>query len=172
MKCHAQKRILLWGLVGLGAAVLVGCQHSHGARGSVVVGERVVASESRPHPGPPDHAPAHGWRRKHGIQHPTQSHKRAQGETRTRVELVYDGDLGVHVVVDHAGVYFHGDHYFRMSAAGWEWSGHLAGSWTVAPDHGVPTGLRELAREQGSKVTKRKGPAHPHGRGHPAKRAE
>ena len=171
MKCRSMKWILGLGLLGLGVASLGGCQHSAAGHGRVVRDERVVIAEPRTQPGPPDHAPAHGWRRKHGIQHHTQSHKRPQGEPRVEVELVYDGDLGVYVVVGHAGVYFHASRYYRLGDSSWEWSGQVAGSWTIAPDHGVPTGLRDLGPEKSPKVTKRKRSPKKPARSHPAKQA-
>jgi hypothetical protein len=149
------------GVLAFAGIVLSGCQHSHSGR--VVVADTVEPPVARtvagPRTGPPDHAPAHGWRRKHGIQHPTQRHKRPHTERGSRVELAWDADLGVHVVVGHAGVYFHADRYLRMGVSGWEWSARVAGSWSPAPDHGVPTGLRDLAAD-GARVTERKRPGH------------
>jgi len=165
------KWVLGSGLLVLGSLALGGCQHSHAGHETVVREERVVVVEPRRHQGPPDHAPAHGWRRKHGIHHHTQSHKRAYREPRVEVELAYDGVLGVHVVVGHGGIYFHADRYYRLGAAGWEWSGRVVGGWVAAPDHGVPTGLRDVGRKGAPKVTKQRRSPRKTKRSHPAKQS-
>jgi hypothetical protein len=126
--------------LGLGAFGLVACAHGHG-----YVRHQPVVVESEGHPGPPAHAPAHGYRRKHGVHHHTHHQKRRRAtESRVEVELVFDENLGVHVVVGHSGVYFHAARYYRLGHAGWEWSARLDQHWVAAPDHGVPTGLRKL----------------------------
>lgn len=139
-----------------GALALSGCLHGYGHGGS----GRVVVVDGGQHGGPPDHAPAHGYRRKHGHYHHTHRHKRPAPEPRVEVELRWDESLGVHVVVGHAGVYFHADHYYRLGDSGWEWSARLGHTWAPAPDHGVPTGLRKLKKAKGPKK---------HRSGHPAK---
>jgi len=86
---------ILTGLVLAGASlVLSGClvvPHGHGSRGHTHVETR---------PGPPPHAPAHGYRHKH----------------RRGPELVYDGRLGVNTVelpsVDDIGKLSAGDFLF------------------------------------------------------------
>ena len=80
--------------------------------------------------GPPDHAPAHGYRKKH------------PGD---RVALVYDSKLQVYVVSNHSGCYYSAGQYFRVGARTWEWSVDIAGPWrTVKSMSDVPPGLRKM----------------------------
>jgi hypothetical protein len=77
--------------------------------------------------GPPPHAPAHGYRA-----------KTAQG-----VELVFDRELGVFLVVGLSGTYFSGDFYYRQETGGrWERSGRLDGDWVGIVETALPPGLR------------------------------
>ena len=152
MRVRTVSRLLGWALLGIGAVVLVGCQHG---QGGYVGHDTVVVVDGSGHTGPPDHAPAHGWRRKHGY-HPTHRHKQPEPQPYQRVELVFDEGLGVHIVVGYAGVYFHADRYYRLGDTGWEWTGRLGYTWVAAPDHGIPTGLRKL--RHGPKA--RKKPSH------------
>jgi len=150
MRHRIALRALGSGLAGVGALALSGCLYGPGH----VHHDRVVVVGGDSHPGPPDHAPAHGYRRKHGYHH-THGHKRPAPEPRVELQLVFDESLGVHVVVGHAGVYFHADHYYRLADSGWEWTVQLDQAWAAAPDHGVPTGLRKLRNAKGPKKPKR-----------------
>lgn len=82
-------------------------------------------SKSKKGNGPPPHAPAHGYRHKH--QH--------------GVELVYNSELGVYVVIGFPNHYFCRDHYFRLGGENWEISTHIKGPWIVAAND-VPSGLK------------------------------
>jgi hypothetical protein len=164
MRDRIALRSLGLGLLLAGAFALSGCLHPYGHAGH----GRVVVVEGDHHAGPPDHAPAHGYRRKHGYHH-THRHKRPSPEPRVEVELVFDQSLGVHVVVGHSGVYFHADHYYRLGDSGWQWTARLGQAWVAAPDHGVPTGLRKLHPGKGPKKHKRQHPAKgQHGKAGPA----
>lgn len=83
--------------------------------------------------GPPPHAPAHGYRRKH----------------RSGVELVYDAGLGAYVVVGYPGVYFHDGHYYRLHDGRWHVGVELDGPWRPAPPRALPPGLRKKAGPPG-----------------------
>lgn len=85
--------------------------------------EGVVAKET----GPPPHAPAHGYRRKH------------QGGA----ELVFDAPLGVYVVVDQTEIYFSDGWFIRFRNGGWQVSASLGGPWKPRDADRVPPGLRE-----------------------------
>lgn len=139
-------RMLSLGALGLGALALSGCLYVHGH-----APDGVVVVERDRYPGPPDHAPAHGYRRNHGY-HYTHSHKRPAPST--QVELRWDDGLGVHVVVGYEGIFFHADHYYRYADAGWQWTARWDGDWVAAPDQGVPTGLRKLHGAKGKKKSK------------------
>jgi hypothetical protein len=92
----------------------------------VIVQEPPPQEASRGH-GPPPHAPAHGYRA-----------KTAQG-----VEVVFDRELGVFVVVGVRGTYFWGDFYYRQETGGrWERSGRLDGAWVGIVEAALPPGLR------------------------------
>ena len=76
--------------------------------------------------GPPAHAPAHGYRRKH-----------VHG-----MELVFDSDLGVYVVVGLSDHYYHDGYFFRLRAGIWERCPKPDGHWKVASDKSLPIGLQ------------------------------
>ena len=115
---------------------VLGCvSHHHGHR------PQPPASVRKP--GPPPHAPAHGYRHKH----------------RDGIELVFDKKVGVYIVVGHAQIYFHDDHYYRYSS-GWQISTSLKGKWASVRTGHVPPGL---AKKKAHKSKKK------HGHGPPAK---
>jgi hypothetical protein len=92
----------------------------------VIVQEPAPQQVSRGH-GPPSHAPAHGYR----------------ARTQQGVELVFDGDLGVFVVVGVPGSFFWADFYYRQGGGGrWERSARLDGSWIGIVEASLPPGLR------------------------------
>jgi hypothetical protein len=76
--------------------------------------------------GPPPHAPANGYRHKH--QH--------------GVELVYNAELGVYVVIGFPDHYFYEGHYFRRDGEDWEISMHIKGPWIIAANDVLPSGLK------------------------------
>ena len=96
----ARKTLAL--LLGAGLLGTTGCIHvhhrHHGAHGPE------VARDDHRH-GPPDHAPAHGHRRKH---------PRHSG-----VEIVFDDGIGVYTVVGRSGIYWDGDRYLRWHDSSW-----------------------------------------------------
>lgn len=83
--------------------------------------------------GPPPHAPAHGYRRKH------------QGH-----DHVWDADLGVYVVVDLPDMWFLDGHYFRFASEHWEVSAGVRGPWRVAALESVPGRLVEKRHPHGA----------------------
>jgi hypothetical protein len=85
-------------------------------------GESVVARQ----PGPPSHAPAHGYRRKHP----------------SGAELRFDSRLDVYVVVDYTDVYFHDGWFIRIRSGVWQVSASLDGTWEPKAAEWVPPGLR------------------------------
>lgn len=89
--------------------------------------------------GPPPHAPAHGYRAKHG------SHN---------TELVFDSGLGAYLVAGTTDVYFYGDSYFRWTGASWEVSVDFDGPWHYTSDSKVPKRLKEK-HGHGKKKNKR-----------------
>lgn len=92
--------------------------------------------------GPPAHAPAHGYQKKH-----------PQGP-----ELVFDSGLGVYVAVGIADLHFHNDNFFRWSNGQWEISVGYEGPWSVSTSTEVPPGLQKKGKgNQGNKGGKGKG---------------
>lgn len=89
-------------------------------------------SKSKKSNGPPPHAPAHGYRHKH--QH--------------GVELVYNSELGVYVVIGFPDHYFCQDHYFRLAGENWEISTHITGPWIVAENNVLPAGLKVKGKKK------------------------
>lgn len=82
--------------------------------------------------GPPPHAPAHGYRRKHEHAY------RGGGE----VELVFDSGLGVYMVVGMPDFYFWNGSYLRIQGGVWSSCAHLDGPWKPYSERSVPAGLR------------------------------
>ncbi len=80
------------------------------------------------HPGPPPHAPAHGYRAKHHEHGP---------------DLVFDSGLGVYVVAGLTDVYFHDAHYYRWINSGWEISVDISGPWKAPSYSKLPRGLQK-----------------------------
>jgi hypothetical protein len=79
--------------------------------------------------GPPDHAPAYGYRRNH------------PGDD--DVVLVYDASLEVYVVSGYDDCYYCGGQYFRFLVDHWEWSVSVGGTWKLVKDErDLPPGLR------------------------------
>lgn len=83
------------------------------------------------HQGPPAHAPAHGQRAKHG---------------RGSVDMVFDSDAGVYVVVGWPDHYWYRDRYYRWLDSRWMVSVKLDGDWADCSSQGLPPGL---ARKHG-----------------------
>lgn len=98
--------------------------------------------ESRPvlKPGPPPHAPAHGYRRKY------------QG-----VELVYDSGRGIYVVIDFPNHYYFKGHYYRLGDVEWEVGVSLEGPWKIISYDELPKGLRIEKKGKGKARGKSKG---------------
>jgi hypothetical protein len=85
-------------------------------------------------PGPPPHAPAHGYR-----------HKHPDG-----VVLVYQSNIGVYVASGHRDVYFHKDRYYRVRNGSWQISVHVEGPWKAIAPQKVPLGLQKKSHDAGS----------------------
>ena len=82
--------------------------------------------------GPPAHAPAHGYRRKH-----------AAG-----MELVYDSGRGVYVVVGHSDHYYHDGYFYRLRGSLWEMSLKPDSGWKVVSGRSLPMGLKVKANSK------------------------
>ncbi len=96
-----------------------------------------VAGKSSPHdvgveknePGPPDHAPAYGYRDKHG---------------NSKVVLVYDDRMDVYAVSGYDDCYYTAGQFYRKVQGAWEWSVCIDGPWkSVARRDDLPPGLRK-----------------------------
>lgn len=83
-------------------------------------------------PGPPAHAPAHGYSRKAGHVREARHEK---------VDLVFDSGLGVHVVVGHPATYWYADRYLRWASGTWQVSTRVDGGWTTIRYDAVPAKL-------------------------------
>ena len=78
--------------------------------------------------GPPAHAPAHGYRRKHMHVH--------------GVELVFDTGRGVYVVVGYSDHYYHDGYFFRFREGTWETCPKPDGHWKIVSNKSLPVGLQ------------------------------
>ena len=76
--------------------------------------------------GPPAHAPAYGYHRKHVAG----------------MELVYDSSLGLYVVVGMTDHYYHDGYFFRIHGGLWEMSKKPDIGWKVVSESSLPQGLR------------------------------
>ena len=134
----------------LGAGCFV--HHHQGAPG-----HEVRAARHAGH-GPPAHAPAHGYRKKHPVD---------------RVELVFDVEVGVYAVVGRSGVYWDGDRYIEWRDGHWRVSARLDRGWASISYEGVPRALRARHPKHAHEVKAVKPGLHGHGHGrgggHPAK---
>ena len=93
--------------------------------------------------GPPPHAPAHGYRAK----------------TPQGVDLVFDTQLGVYVVVSVPGQYWLDERYYSKRAEGWFVGPGVEGPWQTCAVADLPPGLRTANGPPGqSKAKKGKGP--------------
>jgi hypothetical protein len=104
------------------------------------------------HHGPPPHAPAHGHRRK---QHDAYRHGHHGGD----VEIVFDSDLGVYVVLDLSGIYYLDGRYLAIKGDRWYASTHLDGAWEPCDDRALPPGLRKKHAKSGKRGWPHRGPA-------------
>jgi len=91
-------------------------------------------------PGPPPHAPAHGYRHKY-----------------QEVELVYDSQCGVYVVIDFPNHYYFKGHYYRLGEIEWEIGVNLEGPWKTISYGELPKGLRIEKKGKGKARGKSKG---------------
>jgi len=125
------KRTLI-ATVAVGLLALAGCVH-------VQQHEQRAARR-----GPPPHAPAHGYRH----------HQSA-------VDLRFDAQLGVYVVIGHPNHFFDDGHYFRRVGSRWERCGSWKkGNWKTVEVAVVPVSLARHYRGKGPKHGKAKGHGH------------
>jgi hypothetical protein len=87
--------------------------------------------------GPPPHAPAHGYRHKHG-----------------KTVLVYDSTLEVYLVSGRSNYYFWEGHYYRSSSGGWQISVDIDGKWKPVSSKKLPKGLRNSVQVKNNKKRK------------------
>ncbi|OGQ93417.1 MAG: hypothetical protein A3J85_05385 [Desulfobacula sp. RIFOXYA12_FULL_46_16] len=112
----------------------------------VIVPDDHGRDEPRPYktyhkPGPPPHAPAHGYRHKHPDGH----------------ELEYDSGLGVYIVVRVPDTYFENNLYIRMSSDGrWLVSASLDRGWHPASGNEIPYKLKKHKDKHKDKYKKNK----------------
>jgi hypothetical protein len=87
-------------------------------------------------PGPPSHAPAHGYRHKH----------------QSGAELRFDSNLDVYIVVGQTDVYFHDGWFIRIRSGAWQVSAALNGPWEPKAAEWIPPGLRSKHHAKKPKV--------------------
>jgi len=123
-----------------GAVALVAVCWTLSSCGSSVRYTNTGSVEHAKKHGPPPHAPAHGYRHKHG-----------------NTVLVFDSAREVYVVKGHSDHYFHNKHYYRSTKSGWEFTTHLDGPWKPASSKKLPKGLRKSVQvEKGKGKGKKK----------------
>jgi len=105
--------------------------------------------------GPPPHAVAHGHRRKHPVD---------------RVEIEFDRDIDLYVVVGHSAIYWDGKRYIRWRDGRWTVAGRIGGGWASVTFDDVPQNLRRRhanahSDDSGKPGRKKAKKGHGHGRG-------
>lgn len=125
--------LLIGVLICGGLSSTLACSH-----GSITIGNRVPHASHGDHGhGPPPHAPAHGYRRKHHAP---------EGD----VELAFDSELGVYVVIGLPSHYFWDGLYLRVEDGRWYTSARLDGGWEACSRSSLPPGLaKKTAKGRG-----------------------
>lgn len=91
----------------------------------------VVIVQEEDQNGPPDHAPAHGYRKKQYVGN-------------ANVVLEYSASLGLYIVVGQDDCYYNAGQFFRLDSGAWEWSVRIEGPWKAVDDRNdLPPGLRK-----------------------------
>jgi len=129
------KSSVAWLIIVVCGFVLVSCSASarYKKTSSPGASTEVVVSKK----GPPPHAPAHGYRHKHG-----------------NVVLVYHSDIDVYVVDGRKGYYFHEGDFYRTHKGEWQVSVRFDGPWKPISESKLPKGLRH--NKQHAKAKKNK----------------
>jgi len=116
------KLSFLWLVFVAGSVALTSCsgtiRHKKTRQPGVSTG--TVVSKK----GPPPHAPAHGYRHKHG-----------------NVVLVYQSSPGIYAVDGHEGYYFCEGSFYRSHKGKWRISVHFEGPWKKISESKLPKGL-------------------------------
>lgn len=128
------------------AAILIftGCQ----SNGGYHVSAGTTPPPPPPHehvakkPGPPPHAPAHGYRAKHD-----------------GCDLRYDRTVGCYVVVGYTDYYYNDGFFFRYASGNWQVSAHVGDGWAAVETTRVPDPLvvKYQAKSKGKGQGKGKG---------------
>lgn len=143
----ARSMVLLAAVTGSASLVACGPVHSVtiGRGAPPYSGPPVVVEEEGN--GPPPWAPAHGYRHKH---------QRAYQSREQTVDLVFDSNVGVYVVVGIPNYYYWDGAYLRLEAGHWWRAQYLDASWTPCPAEALPGNLRSKP------VTRYRGPPRDH----------
>ncbi|PCJ63802.1 MAG: hypothetical protein COA73_05070 [Candidatus Hydrogenedentota bacterium] len=144
------KKTILSMFLGLATLALSGCA-SNGSGWDVGIGGGIgggggsggshVGGGVHRSSGPPDHAPAHGYRKKHHNDD---------------VELVFDSGLGVYKAVGFENTFYSGDYYYRDAGHRWETGSGIHGPWHEMKTKKLPHGLKNKHKEK-KKHKKKKG---------------
>lgn len=143
------RRALTLGLVSTAGALLAACN----VKGPplLVPPPPPGIRPARVSAGPPPHAPAHGYRRRHP----------------SGVSLEFNAPLGVYAVVGLPGIYFSDGVFLRISDGVWYRSDNPRRGWRYARGYGVPPGLaRRYGRGHAPRRHRRREHERGHGRGH------
>jgi hypothetical protein len=88
---------------------------------------------------PPDHAPAHGYRNK----------TKAKQHESQKVEIVFDSERGVRVVVGMPGIFFEAGKYYRYKDDSWRVSANVDGGWSVVAAGAIPHAIAKTRPHPG-----------------------
>ncbi|MBW2269232.1 MAG: hypothetical protein JRH16_11695 [Deltaproteobacteria bacterium] len=65
------------------------------------------------------------------------------------MELSFDSELGVYVVIDVPNYYYWNGYYLRIEDGSWYASTELEGQWKLRPSDSLPPGLRKKQAKHG-----------------------
>jgi len=129
---NTMKRVLLATTLVISAMALTSCGTTTVRYGGV------SAQPAMKKQGPPPHAPAHGYRHRHGD-----------------VDLVFKSDLGVYLVDGHSGCYFSDGSFYRSRGGSWQISTRVDGPWKDVAESKVPKGLQKQQGKAEKKKNKK-----------------
>jgi len=131
------RTILIVALTGA-AFILGACSGgSHTTTTAEITSTSGMAVHTTAKNGPPPHAPAHGYRAKHG-----------------GAEMVYDSNCGIYRVTGMSGTYYCDGYFYRLEYNTWTMATRMDGRWTVVRRGKLPKAIMTMTAENNSRKHK------------------
>jgi hypothetical protein len=122
----------------LGATVVLGaCSGGSTTTAEITTTSGRAVSTASTQSGPPPHAPAHGYRAKHG-----------------GAELVYDSSCGIYTVSGSSDTYYCDGSFYHIEYGTWTSSHNVTGPWTVVRKGKLPQGIQSMTTAKNGKGKK------------------